>query len=84
MFFDGDLQSGIQDALQKSKLVVCFLTDDGQESIRWQDDYLKDGETARLLAGKAVLLRLVDGSKEVAYFKEYYPVHIIPSIYVIQ
>lgn len=84
MYYSGDLRSGIQHAIELSKLVACFITDDSEESVRWQDDYLKDSETAEALRAKAVLLRLPNSSQEAAYFKEYYPVHIVPSLYIIQ
>ena len=84
MYYKGDLQSGIQQAIKLSKLIACFITDDSEESTRWQDDYLKDNEAAEALRAKAVLLRLPNGSQEAAYFKEYYPVHTVPSLYIIQ
>lgn len=42
MFFEGDLQSGISYAITQQKLVICFLSDDGNESSEWESLLLQD------------------------------------------
>ena len=84
MFYSGDLQSGIALALQESKLVVCFLTDEGSESLEWQDNFLTDEDVSAALKERAIVLRLKADSQEATFLKAYYPISSIPSLIVIQ
>ena len=63
MFFTGTLQEGISTAVQQGKLVVCFVTDNNEESQKWENEFLKEDAVSSALAKEGVTLRLEAGSK---------------------
>ncbi|KAM3503143.1 hypothetical protein MY10362_004394 [Beauveria mimosiformis] len=42
MFFQGSIQQGISTAVDQQKLLLCFVTDDNDESQTWENEYLQD------------------------------------------
>lgn len=84
MFFAGTLQEGISTALQQSKLVACFVTDDQEESNKWETEYLKDESIASSLEKEAVVLRLTAGSEEAGYLAAIFPLPKIPALVIIK
>ncbi|KAI5922301.1 hypothetical protein F4810DRAFT_674261 [Camillea tinctor] len=84
MFFQGSLQEGISTALQQSKLVVCFVTDNGTESQQWENEYLPDDSLKTHLESQAVVLRLVAGSEEAGFLEALFPVPKKPTVVIIQ
>lgn len=84
VFFTGTLQEGITTALQQSKLVVCFVTDDKEESKNWESEYLTDEIIAPLLGKDAVVLRLEAGSEEAGYLAAIFPLPKTPTLVVIK
>lgn len=84
VFFNGTLQEGISTALQQSKLVVCFVTDDKEESKRWESEYLTEETIAPLLVKDAVVLRLEAGSEEAGYLAAIFPLPKTPTVVVIK
>lgn len=83
VFFTGTLQEGISTALQQSKLVVCFVSDDKEESKRWESEYLTNETIAPLLGKDAVVLRLEAGSEEAGYLAAIFPLPKTPTVVVI-
>ncbi|KAI0425878.1 hypothetical protein F5Y09DRAFT_320611 [Xylaria sp. FL1042] len=85
MFFEGSLQDGISAALQQSKQVVCFVTDDDKtESQNWEDELLTNDSIRPGLERSSVILRLPAGSEEAGYLEALFPVPKKPTIVVIQ
>ncbi|KAL3420198.1 ubx domain-containing protein [Phlyctema vagabunda] len=84
MFYRGDLQTGIGKALQEGKLVACFVTDEGDESQLWENDFLRDESIKPLLSAQTVLLRLVAGSTEAGYLAAIFPLPKTPTFVIIQ
>ncbi|KAI1872289.1 uncharacterized protein JN550_004008 [Neoarthrinium moseri] len=84
MFFQGTLQEGIATALQQSKQVVCFVTDGGDESEQWENDFLANDSVKMPLETQAVSLRLEAGSEEAGYLEALFPVPRKPTVIVIQ
>lgn len=84
MFYEGDLQSGIHLALRESKSVACFVRDDGEESSKWENEYLDDAQVRAALTDKAITLRLQSGSQEAKFLAAYYPVQAVPALIIIQ
>ncbi|KAH8802782.1 hypothetical protein F5884DRAFT_684069 [Xylogone sp. PMI_703] len=84
MFYDGDLQSGINKALQESKLVACFVTDGNDESLLWEQDFLNDASLMDALSQQTILLRLVANSQEAAYLAAIFPLPKVPTFVIIQ
>ncbi|KAM5431619.1 hypothetical protein McanMca71_004854 [Microsporum canis] len=84
MFYRGDLQSGINEAVREVKQVVCFITDNGRLSNVWESDYLRDERIVRLISANAVALRLVEGSQEVEFLSTFCPVNESPTLVVIK
>ncbi|KAJ4386746.1 hypothetical protein N0V93_009644 [Gnomoniopsis smithogilvyi] len=84
VFFTGTLQEGISTALQQSKLVVCFVTDDKEESKLWESQYLTDNTVAPLLEKDAVVLRLEAGSEEAGYLAAIFPLPKTPTVVIIR
>ncbi|KAK7551816.1 hypothetical protein IWX49DRAFT_536904 [Phyllosticta citricarpa] len=83
MFHQGDLQSGISLALQQSKSVTCFVTDESDESRLWEEEWLHDDRIAQLLASKSVNLRLEAGSVEAGFLAAFCPIHKAPALVVV-
>ncbi|KAI1427151.1 hypothetical protein F5Y12DRAFT_201713 [Xylaria sp. FL1777] len=84
MFFEGSLQDGISTALQQSKQVVCFVTDDGSESKQWENEFLTDDSIRHGLESQSVILRLPAGSEEAGYLEALFPVPKKPTVVIIQ
>lgn len=84
MFFTGTLQEGISTALQQSKLVACFVTDEQEESKTWETEYLADERIAPSLDKEAVVLRLIAGSEEAGFLAAIFPLPKIPALVVIK
>lgn len=84
VFFTGTLQEGISTALQQSKLVVCFVTDNQEESTTWETDYLKDEAIASSLESGAVVLRLEAGSQEAGFLAAIFPLPKNPTLVIIK
>ncbi|KAB8290511.1 hypothetical protein EYC80_010940 [Monilinia laxa] len=83
MFHTGDLNSGINKALAESKLVACFVTDDDEESRRWENEFLQDPELSSQLQDRTVLLRLDAGSEEANYLAAIFPIPKVPTLVAI-
>ncbi|KAK2600734.1 hypothetical protein N8I77_010246 [Diaporthe amygdali] len=84
MFFTGTLQEGISKALQETKLVVCFVTDDEEESKTWETEFLTDETIAPSLDKDAVALRLQAGSQEAGYLAAIFPLPKNPTLVIIK
>ncbi|KAK8132737.1 hypothetical protein PG999_000910 [Apiospora kogelbergensis] len=84
MFFSGTLQEGISRALEQSKNVVCFVTDEGDESQQWEGEFLTETAVQSALDSAAVALRLKAGSEEAGYLEALFPVPRKPTLVVIQ
>ncbi|KAF4812931.1 UBX domain-containing protein 4 [Colletotrichum siamense] len=84
MFFTGSLQEGIASALQQSKCVFCFVTDEQEESQRWETEYLTEDSVATLLQDEAVALRLKQGSEEAGFLAAIFPLPNTPTVVVIK
>ncbi|KAI1736311.1 hypothetical protein F4680DRAFT_469230 [Xylaria scruposa] len=84
MFFEGTLQDGISTALQQSKQVVCFVTDDGSESQQWENEFLVDDSIRPSLESQSVILKLTAGSEEAGYLEALFPVPKKPTVVIIQ
>ncbi|KAI3537241.1 UBX domain-containing protein [Colletotrichum filicis] len=84
MFFTGGLQEGIATALQQSKCVFCFVTDEEAESQTWEDEYLTESSIETLLQDEAVALRLKKGSEEAGYLAAIFPLPNTPTVVVIK
>ncbi|OBT64476.1 hypothetical protein VE03_05337 [Pseudogymnoascus sp. 23342-1-I1] len=85
MFYEGDLRSGINTAIEQSKLVACYVRsqDDGEETTTWENDFLKDPEIAELVSSKAILLRLLSPSEEASFLEQICPIVKLPTLVVI-
>ncbi|EKD15675.1 uncharacterized protein L3040_005978 [Drepanopeziza brunnea f. sp. 'multigermtubi'] len=83
MFYQGDLKSGIEKALAESKLVACFVTDSGEESQLWENEFLQEDSLKSALADKTILLRLVAGSEEAGYLAAIFPLPQTPTFVLI-
>ncbi|KAI0125066.1 hypothetical protein BJ170DRAFT_597902 [Xylariales sp. AK1849] len=84
MFFQGTLQEGISTALQQTKQVVCFVTDEGDESQQWENEFLLDDAVKVPIETRSVALRLLSGSEEAGYLEALFPVPRKPTLVVIQ
>ncbi|KAK7962401.1 UBX domain-containing protein 4 [Apiospora aurea] len=84
MFFSGSLQEGISRALEQTKNVVCFVTDEGDESQQWEEEFLAEPSVKAALDSDAVSLRLKAGSEEAGYLEALFPVPRKPTLIIIQ
>ncbi|KAL0937946.1 UBX domain-containing protein [Colletotrichum truncatum] len=84
MFFTGSLQEGIASALQQNKCVFCFVTDEQDESQRWETEYLTEDSIVTLLNDEAVALRLKQGSEEAGFLAAIFPLPNTPTVVIIK
>ncbi|KAL4922193.1 hypothetical protein BDW62DRAFT_78901 [Aspergillus aurantiobrunneus] len=85
MFFAGTLQEGISSAVQNSKTVICFVSDDGETSLTWQEEYFTGQEQfTQLLEARSVLLRIGKDSPEAGFLASVCPVSQYPTVVVIR
>ncbi|KAJ9236440.1 hypothetical protein DTO169E5_5712 [Paecilomyces variotii] len=84
MFYEGPLQDGIELAVRESKLVVCFVRDDSQESSEWENEYFADEEITQLLKDKSVTLRLKEGTQEAGFLSSFCSISKYPTVVVVK
>ncbi|KAB8236811.1 UBX domain protein [Aspergillus alliaceus] len=84
MFFSGSLQEGIALAVSQAKAVICFVRDDEQTSILWEEGYFADSEFADLVASRSVLLRLTKDSQEAGFLTSFCPITKFPAVIAIK
>ncbi|KAI1307466.1 hypothetical protein F5Y03DRAFT_394005 [Xylaria venustula] len=84
MFFQGTLQEAISTALQQSKQVVCFVTDNETESQNWEDELTTNDSIRPGLEINSVVLKLPAGSEEAGFLEALFPVPKKPTIVVIE
>ncbi|PNY24423.1 UBX domain-containing protein 7, partial [Tolypocladium capitatum] len=84
MFYQGPLQEGISTAVGQQKLVLCFVTNQNEESRRWEDEFLHDGSLTGLIQGRAVALRLEAGSDEARYLAQIFPLPQTPTVVIMK
>ncbi|RKF74733.1 putative ubx domain-containing protein [Golovinomyces cichoracearum] len=84
MFYSDGLRNAIDEALRDSKLVACFITDNGDESQLWENDFLQDQRIKRILSDQSVLLRLEAGSEEAGFLAAIFPIPKTPTFVLIE
>ncbi|KAI9784722.1 MAG: hypothetical protein M1816_000725 [Peltula sp. TS41687] len=84
MFFEGDIQSGIATARQESKAVACFIRDDSEKSLQWENELLKEDLIAQELRQKTVLLRMAANSQDAQSFSAFCPIVGAPALLIIK
>ncbi|KAI1001009.1 hypothetical protein K3495_g7189 [Podosphaera aphanis] len=84
MFYKDSLQSAINEAIRDSKLVVSFVTDHGEESISWENEFLQDQLLKKSLSERSILLKLEAGSIEAGYLAAIFPLPKTPVLIIIQ
>ncbi|KAH7176338.1 hypothetical protein EDB81DRAFT_35708 [Dactylonectria macrodidyma] len=84
MFYQGTLQDGISTAVDQQKLVLCFVTDEGDESTQWENEFLLDESLGKLISEQSVALRLLAGSEEAGYLAQIFPLPRTPTVVVIK
>ncbi|KAI6775193.1 hypothetical protein HG530_001951 [Fusarium avenaceum] len=84
MFYEGTLQDGISTAVGQQKLVLCFVTDETDESTQWENEFLADETLSDLLDKHAVALRLKAGSEEAGYLAQIFPLPRTPTVVIIK
>ncbi|KAF7550369.1 hypothetical protein G7Z17_g5786 [Cylindrodendrum hubeiense] len=84
MFYEGTLQDGISTAVGQQKLVLCFVTDESEESTQWENEFLLDETLGKLIKDQSVALRLTAGSDEAGYLAQIFPLPRTPTVVVIK
>ncbi|KZZ93297.1 UBX domain-containing protein [Moelleriella libera RCEF 2490] len=84
MFYQGTLQEGISTAVGQQKLVLCFVTNENDESQTWENDYLQDATLKDVVTKQAVALRLMAGSEEAGYLAQIFPLPQTPTIVIMK
>ncbi|KAF4448105.1 hypothetical protein F53441_8421 [Fusarium austroafricanum] len=84
MFYEGTLQDGISTAVGQQKLVLCFVTDESDESTQWETEFLTDDTLSDLLKEHAIALRLKAGSEEAGYLAQIFPLPRTPTVVIIK
>ncbi|KAH6874899.1 ubiquitin-related domain-containing protein [Thelonectria olida] len=84
MFYEGTLQDGISTAVGQQKLVLCFVTDDGEESNLWESEFLVDESVVELIKDQSIALRLKAGSDEAGYLAQIFPLPRTPTVVIIK
>ncbi|KHN98690.1 UBX domain-containing protein [Metarhizium album ARSEF 1941] len=84
MFYEGSLQEGISAAVGQQKMVLCFVTNEYDESNIWESDFLQDPSLVAVIAKQAVALRLRAGSEEAGYLAQIFPLPQTPTIVIMK
>ncbi|KAI9163482.1 UBX7 UBX (ubiquitin regulatory X) domain-containing [Paramyrothecium foliicola] len=84
MFYQGALQDGISAAVAQQKTVLCFVTNDNEESATWENEYLQDEAISELIEKNAVALRLTAGSDEAGYLAQIFPLPQTPTVVIMK
>lgn len=83
IFEDGEnLQGAIGKALHDQKALLCFVSDGGEESTRWEIALL-DPSIRDKLKSNAVVLRLKAGTEQAGYLNAVCPVQAAPAVIII-
>jgi len=83
VFEDGEnLQGAIGKALQKKKALLCFVSDDGEESAQWKAA-LFDARIRDKLRSSTVALHLKAGSEQAGYLSAVCPLQSSPAVIII-
>ncbi|UKZ74174.1 hypothetical protein TrVFT333_001833 [Trichoderma virens FT-333] len=84
MFYQGSLQEGISTAVGQQKLVLCFVTNENDESQTWEHEYLQDSSLSKLIETQAVALRLIADSEEAGYLSQIFPLPKTPTVVIMK
>ncbi|KAM0524835.1 hypothetical protein ACHAPE_000939 [Trichoderma viride] len=84
MFYQGSLQEGISTAVGQQKLVLCFVTNENDESKTWETEYLQDNSLSKLIETQAVALRLLADSDEAGYLSQIFPLPKTPTVVIMK
>ncbi|KAL6797599.1 hypothetical protein GGI42DRAFT_77370 [Trichoderma sp. SZMC 28013] len=84
MFYQGSLQEGISTAVGQQKLVLCFVTNENDESQTWENEYLQDSSLLKLIETQAVALRLIADSEEAGYLSQIFPLPKTPTVVIMK
>ncbi|KAF4469530.1 UBX7 UBX (ubiquitin regulatory X) domain-containing [Fusarium albosuccineum] len=84
MFYQGTLQDGISTAVDQQKLVLCFVTDETEESTQWENEFLPDETLSDLIKDRAIALRLNAGSEEAGYLAQIFPLPRTPTLVIVK
>ncbi|KAF5570282.1 UBX7 UBX (ubiquitin regulatory X) domain-containing protein [Fusarium phyllophilum] len=84
MFYEGTLQEGISTAVGQQKLVLCFVTDESDESTQWENEFLVDDTLSDLLKEHSIALRLKARSEEAGYLAQIFPLPRTPTVVIIK
>ncbi|PNP49518.1 hypothetical protein THARTR1_09840 [Trichoderma harzianum] len=84
MFYQGSLQEGISTAVGQQKLVLCFVTNENDESHTWEHEYLQDSSLLKLIETQAVALRLIADSEEAGYLSQIFPLPKTPTVVIMK
>ncbi|KAL7919533.1 hypothetical protein ACQKWADRAFT_192600 [Trichoderma austrokoningii] len=84
MFYQGSLQEGISTAVGQQKLVLCFVTNENDESTTWETEYLQDAALSKLIETQAVALRLLADSDEAGYLSQIFPLPKTPTVVIMK
>ncbi|KAL9488274.1 hypothetical protein ACSS6W_000551 [Trichoderma asperelloides] len=84
MFYQGSLQEGISTAVGQQKLVLCFVTNENDESKTWENEYLQDSSLSKLIETQAVALRLLADSDEAGYLSQIFPLPKTPTVVIMK
>lgn len=83
IFEDGEnLQGAIGKALQNKKALLCFVSDDGDQSAQWEVALLEP-KIRDKLRSSTVALRLKAGSEQAGYLNAVCPVQSSPAVIII-
>ncbi|KAL7916282.1 hypothetical protein GGI35DRAFT_29931 [Trichoderma velutinum] len=84
MFYQGSLQEGISTAVGQQKLVLCFVTNENDESQTWEHEFLQDSSLLKLIETQAVALRLIADSEEAGYLSQIFPLPKTPTVVIMK
>lgn len=83
IFEDGEnLQAAISKSLQQKKALLCFVSDDGDESTQWEVALLDPSIKDKLLAS-TVALRLQAGSEQAGFLGAVCPIQSVPAVVIV-
>ncbi|KAF3941339.1 hypothetical protein ABW19_dt0203543 [Dactylella cylindrospora] len=84
IFFSGRIEEAIAATVANRKPLVCFVTDDTDDSNAWEEQYLTDEVLSTPLKDAAITVRLLANSTEANYLSAFCAITSYPTLLIIK
>ncbi|KAF3930212.1 hypothetical protein ABW20_dc0103120 [Dactylellina cionopaga] len=84
IFFSGRIEEAIAATVANQKPLVCFVTDESDDSNVWEQEYLHDETISTPLKDSAITVRLLKESTEANYLNAFCAITTYPTLLIIK